>query len=259
MNFLDISSPILIPAIVAIFVGGAAGALGSFMVLKRMALVGDALTHVALPGMGIGLLLGFDPFWGALVVLVVSVIGIWWLQEHTEISFEAIVGIFFASALALGTLLVPNVELIESLFGDIGNLSLYDAVLSVVLALGIGGAIFFLARAIILSTISKDLAQVSGINVSITNLLYLILVALVVALGVKFVGALLMGSLVIVPAAAARNVGRNFTEFILFSAGFGIASAVFGVILGELSGFLSGPIVVIVAGIIFAVSLIFKR
>ena len=107
------------PLLVALFVGGAAGALGSFMVLRRMALVGDAFTHVALPGMGLALLLHFNPFVGAFITLFAAVIGIWWLKKETSLYFEALVGIFFTTSLAFGVLLVPDHELVEGRFGDI--------------------------------------------------------------------------------------------------------------------------------------------
>src|SRR3990167_6636840 len=95
------------------FVGAASGYLGSFMVLKRMSLVGDALSHVALPGIAIALALGIDPLLGALVALTLAVIGIWYLGEHSEIYPEALVGVFFTASLAIGILVTPEPELLE--------------------------------------------------------------------------------------------------------------------------------------------------
>lgn len=250
---------ILLPIIVALFVGGAAGALGSFMVLRRMALVGDALTHVALPGIGLALLMGYNPFLGAFLSLFVAIVGIWWLKERTRLSFEALVGIFFTGALALGVLIVPDHELVEALFGDITSLTSIDAILAIVLAIFIFFGMRKIKSGFILSTISEDVAKASGISVSRNNFFYLLLVALVVALGVKFVGSLLMGALVVIPAAAAQNVAKSFLQYIGFSVIFGIIGAVLGVILHLATNYPPGPLVVLVAASIFFLSFFSRR
>ncbi len=258
MDFLN-QSQFILPAIVALFVGGAAGALGAFMVMKRMALVGDALTHVALPGMGLALLWGIDPFWGALAALLIAMLGIWQIRERTRLPFEALVGIFFTAALALGIMLVPDLEMIEALFGNIASLHFFDAVLSIVLAVIIWLGLRKLTPSIILTTISEDMARASGVSVSRTNLFYLFLVVVLVALGVKFVGALLMGALVVIPAASAQNLAKSLSGYVKLSMIFGILGAVGGVILHFVTGFEPGPLVVSVAVVIFAISFIFKR
>src|SRR3989344_7297392 len=90
---------------VGALVGAASGYLGSFMVLKRMSLVGDALSHVALPGIAIALTFGINPMLGALVALGVATLGIWYLAENSEVYPEALVGVFFTASLSLGLLL----------------------------------------------------------------------------------------------------------------------------------------------------------
>ena len=99
----------------AVFVGLASGYLGSFMVLKRMALVGDALSHVALPGVALGLLFNFNPILGAFITLFAGIIGIWLIENKTELPAESIVGLFFTFALAVGLLITPDEELLEAL------------------------------------------------------------------------------------------------------------------------------------------------
>src|SRR3989344_8922935 len=121
-----------------IFIGALAGAasgyLGSYMVLKRMSLVGDALSHVALPGMAIALTLSINPMLGALVALTIAVFGIWYLGEKTEIYPEALVGVFFTASLAIGILVTPEPELLEALFGNLETIGLFDAFLTVLLS-----------------------------------------------------------------------------------------------------------------------------
>lgn len=257
MNFLD--QQFILPLVVALFVGGAAGALGSFMVMKRMALVGDAFTHVALPGMGLALLWGYDPFWGALLTLTIAVFGIWQLREKSKLPFEALVGIFFTGSLAIGILVVPDPEVLEALFGDIASLRLFDAALSILLAIIIWIGLSAIKSSLILTTVSEDMARASGISVSRVNLIYLILVGILVALGVKFVGALLMGALVIIPAASAQNIAKGFGSYIFLSTFFGIIGAVAGVLLHFVLGFSPGPFVILVSAGIFFATFVFRR
>src|SRR3989344_1041086 len=106
-------SDILQPLLVAIFVAANASLLGAFAILKRMALVGDALTHVALPGMALGLIFNFHPFLGAFGFLLIGTLGIWLLEHYSTLSVETLVGIFFSVSLAVGVILTPETELLE--------------------------------------------------------------------------------------------------------------------------------------------------
>lgn len=239
--------------------GGTAGALGAFMLIKRMALVGDALTHVALPGMGLALLWGYDPFIGAFASLSVAVICIWWLRGYTKLPFEALVGILFTGSLAVGVLIIPDAELMEALFGDITSLHVVDGLLAIVIAIIILLGLRAFKSHFIITTISEDVARASGISVSRTDFIYLLLVACLVALGVKFVGALLMGALVIIPAASAQNVARSFSQYISLSVLFGVVGALAGVLLHFATGLEAGPLVVLASAMLFLVSFIFKR
>ena len=101
--------------LVAATVAASASLLGSFAILKRMALVGDALSHVALPGMALALFFKINPFLGAVVFLGVTVAGIWLVEYKSSLPLETIVGVFFTASLALGALIMPEHELIEAL------------------------------------------------------------------------------------------------------------------------------------------------
>src|SRR3989344_8532832 len=108
-----ITEPLLFQIIVGVLIGLGAGYLGSFMILKRMSLVGDVISHVALPGIAIALLFEVNPFFGAFGALFLVVLGIWLLETKTEIPSETLVGIFFALSLAVGILITPEPELLE--------------------------------------------------------------------------------------------------------------------------------------------------
>lgn len=254
-----INSEFLLSLVAGVFVGGAAGFLGFLMLTKRMALVGDALGHVALPGMGLALLLGLDASLGAFAFLVLGSFLIWLLEIRTSLPTEALVGVVFVVSLAIGFLIVPNPELLEALFGNISRVSLNSAAISIIISLFIFFAVSRIYPKIILASVSEDLARSEGIKIKKQNLIYLLSIAAVVALGVKIVGALLVGALVIIPAAAARNLSRNLKEYALGSAALGILSSFLGIVLFKITGFPAGPMIILSSSLFFLLSLIFKR
>jgi zinc transport system permease protein len=256
---IDASSLVL-----SIFVGVAAGYLGSLMVLERMALVGDALSHVALPGLAIGILLGFFPIFGAFAFLFASAIIIWYLQRVTRISYEALVGAMFTLALAIGILLFGNnLDALETaFFGDISAVNWEIAVIAIFVCVGAVAATKVIYDKLVLTMISEDLAIAKGIKVARINLLYLFLVSVIVAISIQVVGTLLVGFLVIVPAIAAKSLSTRMKSYTLISAIFGAVSGFVGVLLWQLyfgaesSLPFPGPMVVFVGIAIFAATVI---
>ena len=240
-------------------VGAASGYLGSFMVLKRMSLVGDALSHVALPGIAIALTFGINPMLGALVALAIATFGIWYLAEHSEVYPEALVGVFFTASLSLGLLLTPEPELLEALFGDIDKITPFDGLMVLAGAVTIFIVTTIISKKLLLGVVSEDLAKSQKIDVSKINLIYLLLVSLVVALGVKFLGTLLTGAMVIIPAVTAKNISRNIKSFHIFSILFGIVSSTIGILIAKYFGISSGPAVVLTAVVLFIASYFFRK
>ncbi len=242
----------------AIFVGIAAGYLGSLMVLEKMALVGDAMSHVALPGLAIGIIFNFDPLIGGFAFLFVSAVIIWHIQRVTKISFEALVGAMFTLALATGIILIGDdlEALEEALFGDITQVTYMHVIAAVVISLVAIALTKLIYKRLVLAMISEDLAISKGIKVARVNLLYLFLVSLVVAIGIQIVGTLLVGFLVIVPAIAAKNLSSKMGRYSLYSAVFGFVAAFSGVLIASYLGQHPGPIVVFSGITIFAVSII---
>ena len=221
------------------------------MVSRHMALVGDALSHVALPGVALGILFNFNPFIGAFAFLAATVIVTWYLQKSTTLSVEAIIGVLFVLALAMGILITPEVDLFEALFGDVSKITLTDTIITVIVSVGVLLVTRTIYEKLVVSMISKELAIASRIQVERINLIYLFLVAIIVAVGIKEVGTLLVGALVIVPAAAAKNISSTLSRYSLMSAIFGLASATLGVTLSSYVNVPAGPLVVIVGAAIF--------
>lgn len=251
--------PLILQLLVGILIGLGAGYLGSFMILKRMSLVGDVISHVALPGIAIAIIFKINPFLGAFAALFLAVIGIWFLEKRTELPSETLVGIFFALSLALGILITPEPELLEALFGDITQIGPADAFMTTALIAVIFFTMFRIYRGLTLSVVSKELAQSMGINVSKTSFLFFLLVAIIVALGLKVTGVFLMGALVIVPAAAAKNVSISLASFTRLAALFGGISALGGILFANHFNLHPGPLVVLVSGVIFLLTLFFKK
>ena len=247
---------IIFSLLVSIFVGISAGYLGSLMVLEKMALVGDALSHVALPGLAIGYLFNFNPFIGGFAFLFISAAVIWHVQRVTRISFEALVAAAFTLALAIGIILIPETELLEALFGDITNVTIIDAVVASLVSVTAILLTRIIYRKLVLAMISEDLAVSKGVDVAKINLLYLFLVSVVVAIGIKIVGTLLVGFLVVVPAIAAKNLSSDMFKYSSLSMIFGGVSAVSGVVFASLFGLPPGPMVVFSGIGVFAITIV---
>lgn len=245
--------------VTTLFVSVAAGLLGSFVILKRMSLAGDALSHVALPGIALALLLHINPFVGAFGALLIAVTGIWFLKHQTALSTDTIIGIFFTASLALGFLFIPNQDILEALFGNIAVLSLRESAISIILSLLIIGSILALHKKLALNMFSEELSHSIGINNKQLDFVFLFLFALTVALGIRFVGSLLMGALVIIPAASAKNISRSLRAFMSLSVIFAVLSTIGGVFLSRFLHVASGPLFILSSVVLFIVSLIIRK
>lgn len=245
--------------LVGSFVGAAAGYLGSFMVLKRMSLVGDALSHVALPGMAIAIVYHVSPMLGAFIALTCAVVGVWYLEKNARLYPETLVGIFFTASLAIGLLITPQTDILEALFGSIEKITPIEGILAIFFSCILILVTFWISQKVILGIISEDLARANGIKMDKINLIYHLLTGAVVAIGVTFVGTLLMGALVIIPAASGRNISKNIKTYYLLSLLLGILSAIIGLTIASYFHISPGPIIVLTSVLFFILSLLFKH
>lgn len=245
-------------AIIALMVGITSGFVGSFIILKRMALVGDALSHVALPGIALALAYGIDPFWGVLFFLLSAAVLVWWLEGKTKLPAEAIIGLLFTASLSTGILLIPDTEILESLFGEFPQLSAVEFWFFIVSASFVSFLLFYFSSKIIFYIISPELAKAEKWGPRI-NLLFLLVFAFIVALGIKLVGTLLMGALTIIPASIAKNFSRSMTWYIILSLLFGAVTAVGGLLVASSFHLLPGPAIILLGVGLFIISLIFKK
>jgi zinc transport system permease protein len=237
----------------------AAGLVGSIAVMRRMTLASDAISHVALPGIGVAIALKANPMLGGLAALFLGTLLIWALEHKTRIPTEAIIGVVFSAALAIGSMITSGEDLIEALFGGEAAPSAVEVLV------GLGAAalvIAFMLRAqsrLVIALVSGDLARTAGIDVSRISLLFLMAFALTVALGLRFLGVLLMGSLIIIPAATAKHLARNLNGMRLIAAGIAMASTLAGSLAAPRLGLEKGPLIIAIAAAIFFASLLKRR
>jgi len=237
----------------------AAGLVGAFALMRRMSLAADALSHVALPGIGVALLLRVNVLAGAIFALVAGALLIWALERRTRLSADAIIGVVFSAALAIGALLTTSEELIDALFGGASPASSWELVVGITGAAGIVAFVLLAKDRLLLTFVSSDVARTAGIDVRRLDLFYLLACALVVALGLRYLGALLMGSLMIIPAATARHVARSVRQMLAGSALLAAGAMAAGMWLAMRLHRESGPLVVACASLCFFVVLGVRR
>jgi ABC-type Mn2+/Zn2+ transport system permease subunit len=246
---------LLLPAAMAV----AAGLVGCFAVMRRMALAGDALSHVALPGVGVALALHIHPVFGAAGMLFFGALLVWALEERSRMATETTVGVVFSAALAAGSLMTSGEDLIDALFGGAGVLSWPEVLFGVA---GAAAVVVFIATQrsrLVVMLVSPDVARTAGVNVRLLNLLYLQAFALTIALGLRYLGVLLMGALIIIPPATAKRVAGNLNQMLTAAVLVALAATVVGSIVGRWLHRETGPIIVSVAAGCFLLSLFRRR
>lgn len=250
-----------IPSIIlAILAAASAGLVGAFALMKRTILAGDVMSHIAIPGLGLAVIWALNPLVGGGLTLLVGILLIWQLQKKTELSAEAAIGVLFASSVAIGALLIHSDEgLIDALFGGFKSLSTGDFIFGVAASIAIISGLWLLRNKLIISLFSPELASSSGIKVDTVNLWYLLLFGLAILANLRFLGALLVGSLIIIPASAARQITHTLGAFLAASATISVASMLIGFWLSVQYGLELGPTVVVVAAGFFVLGLLKKK
>ncbi|MBI2075496.1 MAG: metal ABC transporter permease [Candidatus Harrisonbacteria bacterium] len=249
-----------IPTIVLMLaVAAASGLVGVFALMRKMTLASDAISHIALPGLGLAVLLKINPLIGGAAALFLGVLLIWSIERKTEISTETVIGVMFSASLAVGSLLTPDEELIEVLFGGVRAPALAESIIGIIAATAVIVFIVRMKERLTLALVSEDLATVSGVSVSRMNLLFLLVFALNVILGLQFLGVLLMGSLIIVPAAVARNLGKSLGSTLASAVAAAMFSVGAGYAVAAAYELALGPAIISIAAALFFGSLFVAR
>jgi len=234
----------------------AAGLVGSFAVMRRMSLAADPLSHVALPGIGIALALHIHPVFGAVIALVFGALLVWVVEERGGATTESVIGVVFSAALAIGSIMTTGEDLIEALFGGAGALTWSEKIFGLLVATAIVLFIIVFRNSLVIMMVSPDIARTAGINVRWFDLLYLECFALTIALGLRYLGVLLMGALIIIPAATSKRLSRDLKSMLWFSVMLSVISTTLGSGIAVHLHREAGPIIVLVATALFLLSLI---
>lgn len=259
MNITMTNIQLINSLIAAIFVGGIGGYLGSLMITKRMSLAGDALGHLALPGVAIAILYNLNLTYGALISLVVGITIVWFLESKTKLATDALTGIVFTTSTAAAFLFLQEEDLETALVGNIATVSRTEAIISAISLTIVFILIRWIYNEIILANLSDDIAKVQKINVRRNDFVYLFSIAVLVALGIKIVGSLLIGALVIIPAATAKNVSKSMNQYAYGGIIFGILSSIAGILLASALELPAGPIIILVSTMFFVLSVLVKK
>lgn len=242
--------------IAGLVVAVVAGPLGSFVVWRRMAYFGDSLSHSALLGIALGILIGINTTLSLLIVCLAIAALVVWMESRQRLSHDTLLGIFAHSSLSLGLVALSliqglRIDLMAYLFGDI--LAVTTTELYWIMAGGTAMliALLMIWRPLLALTVNEDLAQVEGIRVDLMRLLFMLLMALVVAVSIKLVGVLLITSLLIIPAAVARQFARSPEQMALLAALAGGISVLGGMFVSLQWDTPTGPSIVVVASLLF--------
>ena len=255
--------PFIIRAIIAgVGIAIIAGAIGCFVVWRKMAYFGDSLAHSALLGVALGLVTGISTNLGTIIICSIFAIVLIWLQQKKILATDTLLGILAHSALSVGmvtlSLLEKSIDLHSYLFGDI--LAVTSAEIYFIL---FGGSfvlifLYFNWSSFVLMTIDEKLARAEGINIVFYQLLIMLLMTVVVAVSFKIVGLLLITSLLIIPAAAARQLAKSPEKMAAISSLLAVLSVAIGVYSSLYLDTPSGPSIVVASTIIFITISIFS-
>ena len=250
-------------ALGAALLGAAAGPIGCFVLWRRMAYLGESVAHMGLLGAGLGLLIGINVLVGTAALAIVAALVMARAGDRI-IPAGTFVGIVGHMGLALGFILLATMEnvradLLGYLFGDVLALSASDVAAIAAASLGVLAVTALLWRPLLRAAVGGDIAAAEGEGGRLAQTAFLVLVALLVAFGLKVVGALLIVALLIIPPAAARPFARTPEAMAVMAAAAGALAAPLGLASAYATDAPAGPCIVLAAGAIFAASALGSR
>lgn len=250
--------------VIAILVGIVCAIVGSYLMVQRLALLGDAISHSVLPGLAIAFILGANIFIGAFIAGVLSTVIIAWIKTRSTIKEDAAMGIVFSAFFALGITLITivqkdnKIDLNHFLFGNILGVTPQDAIdTGLIVALVLLVVVFFY-KELLFYTFDPLGAQATGLPVNLLNFGLMVLIALTIVASLKAVGVVLVLSLLITPASTAYLLVTRLHQVMILGAIIGVISSISGMYLSYFYNLPSGPAIVLVASGLFVLSLLFS-
>ncbi len=229
-----LNTPFFVRALAAgVLVSVVCSALGVFVVLRGWSFLGAGISHSAFAGVALGLLLGINPLLVAMLFCSLVAVGVGTVSRAGKVSEDTSIGIFFASTMALGFVLIsftsnPNVDVMGYLFGNILAVSRDFLVIAGATSSVILGILLLFYKEFVLLAFDEELAPLCRIPARALNLLLLVLIAVAIVLSVRVVGIILVSALLVTPAATALQLARDFDRVMLLAVAVGVATTVVG-------------------------------
>ena len=241
------------------------GPLGCFVVWRRLSYFGDTLSHSALLGVTIAYTLEFNIAFSVFIISSLIALILIQLQKRTNLPGDALLGLLAHSSLAVGLVVIGfltfiRFDLMGLLFGDILAVTTQDILIIWFGGLIILGILFYIWKSIFAATVNYDLAAAEGMKPDLSNFIFTLLLAGIIAISIKMIGALLITGLLLIPAATARSLSSNPRQMVIISILVGIISVILGLFSSLELNTASGPSIIVAALVLFILSLIsFKR
>lgn len=240
------------------------GPLGTFVVWRRMSYFGDTLSHAALLGVAFGFLFDINLFYAIVLVTLILAIGLLWLESQKQLPVDTLLGILAHSALSLGLVVISlmnsiRIDLMGYLFGDLLSITMFDVYQILICVVIIGILLIWRWNQFLFITVSEELAFSHGINVPLTKFMLTILLALTIGIAMKFVGALIITALLIIPAATAKYYTKNPESMAFFAILIGMLSILGGILFSLIYDTPTGPSVVLSNTCLFFISLFISK
>ncbi|MGP1939073.1 MAG: zinc ABC transporter permease subunit ZnuB [Arsenophonus sp. ET-DL9-MAG3] len=241
-----------------------AGPLGSFIIWRRMSYFGDTLAHASLLGIVFALLLNLNVFYTVIAVTLVLSILLIWLEKCQELAIDTLLGIMAHSTLSVGLVLMSlitniRIDLMTYLFGDLLSITTKDIFLIAISVTIICLIIIWQWRNLLSVTVNQDLAFIDGIKIQRIKILLILITAFAISIATKFVGALIITSLLIIPPATCRRFSKTPEQMVIAAIIIGMVAVTTGLILSAYYDTPAGPSVVICASFLFILNLFFKK
>jgi zinc transport system permease protein len=236
------------------------GLLGAMVINQQMAFFSDAIGHAALTGIAIGVLAGLaDPLWAMVIFAVLLAVGISLLRRVSQTSTDTTIGLFMSFAVALGVVILSRgggfARYSSYLIGDVLSITRPEIIRLLLLLAGILAFWSLSFNRLMLASLNPSLAHSRGINVALLEVLFSVIVAVLVTVSIQWVGMLVINSLLILPAAAARNVSRNTRQYVWVSVLVSLLSGVSGLLCSFYWATATGATIVLFAMGFYLVSL----
>lgn len=249
---------------IAILVGLLCAVVGSYLMVQRLALLGDAISHSVLPGLAIAFMLGANIYIGAFIAGVVSTMAIAWIRVRSPIKEDAAMGIVFSAFFALGITLITviqkdnKIDLNHFLFGNILSVTIDEVRHTAIIAAIVLTVVFLIYKELLFYTFDPLGAQAAGLPVNLLNFGLMILIALTIVASMTTVGVILVLSLLITPGATAYLLVKRLNQVMILGAVIGVISSISGMYLSYYYNLPSGPAIVLVVSGFFLLALLFS-